>query len=263
MKYHPDKEGGDAEKFLLIFEAYEQLTKEEEQSSSVGGDYAYYANQASQSEQEFKRGSKTFTKEEFEERIKQAKEKFQEKKYQEIIEENRFYEKLTSGWRMHYYYFMTAVSLLLSILFFADNFMPPKEEWAFINYKDIAGEVATPSRDVVYVEIDDQATFIDIREFYLVASKSRVLVDKTPILGDIKRIHVQDPYGEYKFAYPRFSVVSTFPLVCILLLFPLFVIYYRRKSPMYTFLFLTTSFVFPIIIAILLSVNDRLVTIFS
>ena len=255
-KYHPDKEGGDAEKFLLIFEAYEYLSKsEQEHKNDLLSNYQQYAKNTE--ETDIKRGRSSFTKEEFEEKLKRAKEKFKEKKYQEYVEENRFFEKLTTGWRMQYYYFLTVVSVLLSVLFLTDNLMSSQLTESIINYKDIGGQVATPNQDLHYIEIDNQAVFIKTRDLYLIVSKTNVTTEKTPIFGDIKAIHTSDPFGEKRFVYPAFSVVSSFPLVAIILLIPLFVTLYKRRNPLFTFLFLTTSFVYPIIIAILMLVNNR------
>ncbi|MCB0479134.1 MAG: DnaJ domain-containing protein, partial [Crocinitomicaceae bacterium] len=108
MKYHPDREGGDAEKFLLIFEAYEYLTSNPQEGSI--SDYEFYANQATADDTIYKRGKTEYNAEEFEEKLKWAKQKYQEKRYQEAIEEDRFFRSLTTGWRLIYFWVISSIA---------------------------------------------------------------------------------------------------------------------------------------------------------
>lgn len=255
MKYHPDKKEGNQEKFLLIFEAYEYLTKVENQKENLQNTYEYFAKKSS--ETNIKRGNHNYTQQEFEEKLKRAKEKFKEKKYREYVEENEFFENLTRGWKMHYFKILTGICTVLGTLFTIDIILPSQTQNSIITFKDLKGDVATPSVDLYYVEIDDQAVFIHSKDFAKIYSKTRVSTTKTPIFNEIKMIHTTDAFGSDKNIEPHYSLVSTFPLVLILLLIPLLTLVYKRRNPLFIFLFITSSFIFPIILSILLIVNNR------
>jgi hypothetical protein len=259
MKYHPDKNEGNAEKFLLIFEAYEYLSKPEPEIKTHS--YEQYAQTASTSK--VKRGKNKYNQQEFEEKLKRAKEKFKEKKYKELVEEDLFYKKLTTGWKVQYFWALSFVCIALSILFFLDNTLATKETQSVVNYKDITGDVATPSSDLYYIEIDNHGVFVASKGFTTLYDKTRVTTMKTPLFNEIKSIHTIDAYGDPQEILPRFSIVYTFPLICFVLLIPLGVILYRKRTPLFIFLYLTSCFVFPIVISILLFGNDRIFELFK
>lgn len=262
LKYHPDRDGGDPEKFLLIVEAYEYLSTVQEETT-IGSDYEFYANQAKSKESEVKRGKKKYTPEEFEEKLKWAKQKYQEKKYQEAIDDDRYFRKLTTGWRFKYFVFLTIISSTLALIFALDNLLSTVQYDSYINFKDTMGEHSVPSQDVRYVEIDNQALFIDLKDFPTIFNEDRVLTNKTPIFNEIKSIEAVNAFGDKVIVHPKFSVISTFPLVVIILLLPLAVLLYKRRNPFFIFLYLTNAFASPIIISILLVVNDRFINLFS
>ncbi len=262
LKYHPDRKDGDPEKFLLIIEAYEYLTIESDQSNIIS-DYEFYANQSKTADSNVKRGKKHYTPEEFEEKLKWAKQKYQEKKYQEAIEDDRYFKSLTTGWKFKYFLFLTIISSALSFIFLLDNLLATNRVDSYVNFKDTMGEHTVPSQDVRYVEIDNQPLFIALKDFPTIFNEDRVTTHKTPIFNEIKSIHAINAFGEEVIIHPKFSVISTFPLVVIILLLPLFVILYKRRNPFFIFLYLTCAFVSPLIIAILMIVNDRWAILFS
>lgn len=262
MKYHPDREGGDAEKFLLIFEAYEYLITAQEEKHIIS-DYAYYANKSKSDDTIYKRGKKKYTAEEFEEKLKWAKEKYQEKKYHEAVEDDLYFKSLTSGWKFKYFIVLTIVSFVLSIIFLLDNTLEPKRMESYVTYKDTMGEHVVPSKDVRYVEIDNQPVFVDLEDFPILFGTDRVVTEKTPIFNEIKTIEADNAFGEIVIIGTSFSIVSTFPLVFIVLLLPLIVLIYKRRTPLFIFLYLTCAFSFPVIISLLLIVNNRLIKLFT
>ena len=262
MKYHPDKKDGDPEKFLLIFEAYECLTTTSE-SKSIVSDYEFYANQSSRKETTVKRGKKKYSPEEFEEKLKWAKQKYQDKRYQEAIDDDKFFNSLTTGWKFKYFIFLVVISTALSFTFLIDNLMKPVKNDSYITYKDTMGEHNVPSQDVRYVIIDDQALFIQLKDFPVIFNNDYVVTYKSPIFNEIKSIEARNPFGDIVEISPKFSVVSTFPLVVILLLLPLLVIFYKRRNPFFIFLYITCAFVFPLIISVLLIVNNRFIELFG
>lgn len=262
MKYHPDKKDGDPEKFLLIFEAYECLTTTSE-SKSIVSDYEFYANQSSRKETTVKRGKKKYSPEEFEEKLKWAKQKYQDKRYQEAIDDDKFFKSLTTGWKFKYFVFLVVISTALSFTFLLDNLMKPVKNDSYITYKDTMGEHNVPSQDVRYVIIDDQSLFIQLKDFPVIFNNDYVITYKSPIFNEIKSIEARNPFGDIVEISPKFSVVSTFPLVVILLLLPLLVIFYKRRNPFFIFLYITCAFVFPLIISILLIVNNRFIELFG
>ncbi|MEZ4936878.1 MAG: DnaJ domain-containing protein [Crocinitomicaceae bacterium] len=261
MKYHPDREGGDAEKFLLIFEAYEYLTTNPQSKGNLS-DYEFYANQANAEDTIYKRGKNEYTAEEFEEKLKWAKQKYQEKKYQEAIEDDRYYKSLITGWKIKYFWILSAISFVLAIIFLLDNVLEPNEMNSFVTYKDTMGEHVVPTKDVRYVEIDGQPIFVALKDFPVLFGSDFVVTTKTPIFNEIKTIEAENAFGENVVISTRFSVVSTFPLVFIILILPISVILWKKRSPLFVFLYLTCAFIFPLIISMLLLINDRIFKLF-
>lgn len=114
MKLHPDKNPDPLahQVFVKITEAYEAITEGKVPQKRN------YSSQKTQEDVVFKRGSQEFTKEEFEERIRKAKEFAKRKK---ILEEERFYRKFFASKLYRYHPYIALVYILFSLVLLADR----------------------------------------------------------------------------------------------------------------------------------------------
>lgn len=109
MQYHPDKNPSDDahSKFIEITEAYEILTGQEKKAVfSATGKSSEQARQ---------------------EKIRQAKERYQKMRDTEKDKDAEYYKKITTGWHWKIFKGLALYSLLFSILLSADYFVTGKK----------------------------------------------------------------------------------------------------------------------------------------
>lgn len=243
-EYHPDKnKSKDAIlQFLKIKEAYTKLTEEDFSTS----DFVEVKKD--------KRYNKSFTKEELQEKMKQARYAFAQKQQREKDIVAISYKELQGSKFLLFSNLVTTLSLLFAFFLFSDYYLlPTQKEIGMANemFESFRGQKIkidlVQSKTSVLVE-----TALDDPNFHVIRKKDVVEVQKTKILKEV--------VGVRKFSYKDtgamqnyLSFYAVFWVVFILLLLPSLNVITKGENIFYL-IFVRLNIIFPIIgILILLS----------
>jgi hypothetical protein len=232
MRYHPDRNPDEhaRDQFIEVHEAYEVLTN----PNHVSLDQA--APKARQSyKEDIRKQAEYYTQrtygsgQSYEERYRQAREAYDqafERKSQEIY--LRFFEDYKSGWKRKFVRILSVISTLLALLFIADYYLPQKDEVVFTAFQvDYVNSYYT-------LEIDGRQIDVPIKVYAQFMDKNYfVHYSQTTLFRDFKEIKLYGTHGLADIT-PR-TPVTTFPLVPLLLLFPIMSFLIERPTFNFTF----------------------------
>lgn len=245
MQYHPDKNGGDDRLFLEIKEAYEYLTGRKTVASQQYTHTYSPTRSTSQARQQSN-----------EERIKQAQQRKKDTAYKEHIENERYFQKLTSGSRWRILKLASKIGAVIFLVLIIDVFLPkrytPKRIVAY-DKQNIGG--LDSDSGVKKVFFDAGETYY-IENFYSIYSTDPdvILVQSAIFHNEIGFIPM---YGHGSKTYRiQYSIGAHAYLLSPLFLFPLFIVLFKRKTYTFTlFYFLSLFISTPLILLFLFSGN--------
>jgi hypothetical protein len=216
-KFHPDrnKEANANEKFLLIKEAYDYLRSNNEPT-------VLYFEEPKEEALRM-------------ERIRKAKEKLRDYYDKEEKKLTDRYEKLIHSWWFKLYIVIAKVSFVMSIVFFADCFLPRT-----INNEKVVA-ISNPYNGILQSEVFLIQTNHQNKIFTEYALKERIieneniLIQSTPLFKLPTQI-IQTNKINHQFFNIEFSLFNYFPIITLTLLIPFFIIRKRQRS--FGFIFL-------------------------
>jgi len=278
MRYHPDHNdsAGAKAKFIEVREAYEHLTSQRRYGARSAGqsqpeDKRYGTNRSS-SRPDFRHPNHNFSRsryahesyknmsyEERYERARKAAEEFYTQRSNEIY--RKFFEEYKAGWKRKWVMVVAVVATVLSILFTADFFLADNA-----HYADVEWLHPTKNDFRYYVVFDGYKVGIDEAEYFVNSNiVSVVKYYTTPLFGDLTDIVMILPGGK---AHGRLdsqvNAATTFPVVPLLLLYPLLGFFVER--PGFGFVFFNVHanmYVIPAWIVFLLFHDGRLMRLFG
>lgn len=253
MRYHPDKVGGNAANFLEIKEAYEYLTGKKTPPTVQT--------------QTTTRSTSTARQQPYEDRIQQAQQRRKENEYKEHIENQRFFEKITSGLKWKFIQASAIVGLIVSLIILIEQFLPYRyEKDAIIAYdSQLIGGISydVPFTNIVYTE-KGRVVYLEKTNFYKVIEPEVFVVKSAIFHNEIGMIPL------YKERFNIASAATSGKMYKLqmslgahsLLLFPLFIIpfltvYFKRKTFTFTVAYYTSLYFFSPVIYFYLFTNDR------
>lgn|GEM_PF-4842681 len=170
LRYHPDRNGGDDQRFLEVKEAYEVLT----------GKINLVQNEVKQ--ESTSRSTSANRQKSTEERIKEAKQRQKDQAYKEHIENEKYFQKITSGWKWKLIKSAAFLSIFLCTMLTVDLFLPSRMETVrIIGYNDqsIGGIDATDKLKKYFLENGDayyaeQMLMLQMYDADIALAKSRI-----------------------------------------------------------------------------------------
>lgn len=241
MKFHPDKNNsvGAEDKFLEIKEAYEILTgKKNLPKSRI-------------------EVSSNKTKNEKEERLKVAKKRFEDSKRKEILENERYYQSLTTGYKWRIVRISAIIGIILNISMLLDYVLPKHYKQDIVTHYALFCAASLNGTPLSIIQTKDESRFwvsnitynlynnapeILVEESWLLHNPSRIIVSK-----DLENIY----YDIYFNAYKNGIILMSFFSI------PLFTLFYKRKSIKFTILFHLSFYIVNGVILYFLLTNDR------
>lgn len=246
MRYHPDKNNGDERKFIEVKEAYEYLTgrKNVVQQPQT---HTYSAGRStSQTRQQPQ-----------EDRIKQAQQRYRDNVYKEYIENERYFQKLTSGRKWKVIRLSAIVGSLVVIVLILEQFLPHQyQQERIVAYErhEIGSLKGGSSVKKFYTESGKEFYTENIYSIYhldpdILLVKSAIFHNEIgiiPFYGYDHRIHkIEYNIGAHSLLLSPFFIL------------PLLIVLFRRKTYTFTlFYFISLYFSAPLI-AYFLFTNDR------
>jgi hypothetical protein len=227
--YHPDRNNSTSaqEKFILIQEAYEVLTGKKKIQQPKVGDYS---------------NRRTRQDESWEEKVKKARQRYEEnKQYQEKVIAN-YFKRLRSGWR---WYLNTAIAFLgatLALCMLLDLFLPhhQTEEFVARYSKEVYSTVGSGKISLIETR-EGEKLWAETQNYGLYRSNPIIIVERSWIFHSPIRFISNQKYLQYQIPV-HFTFFWGWMLIVPLFFIPLFVKYYKKNDPLFVILYHASIF---------------------
>lgn len=240
--YHPDRNSSPEaqQRFLLIQKAYDVIN-----SGVIAA--------AKSSETAYEK-----RKREGEERLKKARERYRKTHAQEQYREHVYYHKLTSGKQWLFFKTMSYLCAFIAALLLIEFFLPHhfvKDSIRGYSH-DTYGGLRTNS--VMLVELQNEGKFfIENTGYKSPFDYHTCFLEQSWIFHQPLALH-HPQNGISYYVYPiDFTVNSLFPVSIVLLLVPLFTVYYKRKNANFSILYHASYYFVFILLLLFLFTEDR------
>jgi len=239
--YHPDKNNGDDSTFLIIREAYEILTDKKKLPPPV----------------KTSRSSSTASEKSKEERVKDAKLRYQEYIHNQTVENERYFSQLTSGLKWRLLKLNAVLGTLIGLMLVIEIFLPQHFTPMKITYYSQQVYSSLDQSNVSLVELaSGQSYFIKNLDADFYRNYPSGYISKTWFFHNPKSL-LSDHGYMYK-EYPIHFTIGSHPYIfCFLFLIPLFTVIYKRKNILFTFLYQLSFYGIGILLLYFLFTNDR------
>lgn len=251
MRYHPDKSGGSQEKFIAITEAYEYLTGKKKDERETIRTYSPSRSTSSARNQPV------------EERVKRAKQQYKEAVYQEYVEKDAYFRKITSGNKWKLLKLSSIIGAIIVFVLVVDLLLPKRYETDRIiafDGKTIGSLVSQIDSRKFYLE-SGKSFYFENNIIYLYANREVTIVQsfifhnnlRAQVItnSEIKKIRI-----EYELGALSYLLIPFFLLPSIILFFQ------RRTYTYILFYFISLYLCTPLMIYYLFS-SDRLLHLFT
>jgi len=245
FKYHPDVNNSPEaqSKFVEITDAYDILlgVKKAPKSRTTPSPHRSQTSNVKNAQ------------EEKEERVRAAKQRYEKAKQKELEEEAKYYLNLISGWKWKFLKRFSIISALFATGLIIDFILPTENELHVVE------SVATNDlHSYVYFELDNTIHYFDYSEASFIQNYPLIEVQFTPIFNDFKSFSFAGGPGSSELVEPMFCYLYFFPIVIVLLLLPLFTVWYKRPTPFFSILHKIGYYVSPPLFLIVCLSNWRI-----
>lgn len=244
VQYHPDKNPGYEKQFIEITEAYEILIGKKTLPKRTS------ITRPSSNTPEAKAKER-------EERIKQAQQRYKEQKINEYLENERYFKKLTTGWRWKVIRLNAVFGVIFTLCMMIEHFIPAHyTESRVDSYSRTPYNALTHNRVSLVALENGNRYFIgnltaNIYSYYPEVYEERTWIFHNPI----NLISVQD------FTYQRYSIHwsigSLYLFWCLIFCLPLYTLLFKRRTIFYSFMHSISCYGVGLMIFYFLFTNDR------
>jgi hypothetical protein len=239
MRFHPDKNPSPAakEKFIQLTEAYEILLKKRDAKSI---------------KTEVRPKSKTA-----EERVKEAKKRYQEQRLKEQLETERYYQSLLRGRKWRIIKLNALIGSILAVLLITDFFLPRHFEQDRVTYysRDVYSGVSGKAISLIRTK-NGHDLWIEGLNFSLYSYYPAIYIERSWIFHDpIRVISIQKISNKHFTTH--FTFYSITFLTALIFLIPAFTLWYKRRTIIFTILWHFSLYFTGTVILIFLLANNH------
>ena len=227
--YHPDrnKSHNASEMFLKVSDAYSVLTGEAGQSKT----------DAVMSAEEI-----------MSERMKKAKARYYKAKIREDQKDRLYYKSLVEGAKGDWFKWFGVFCAVFSLLWLIDLLLLPNalKVFTILEYQFDSG--------YVFLNLGGDSFIFDGDDLRSIYYDNVVTSVNSFLFGDLKYLIISDGHDGFIESVPVFSFMYLFPFVQGLLFLPISVHFFKRPTPVFTFLYMFSKyFVSALLIIILIT----------
>ncbi len=229
MQYHPDKNKtpGAEKRFIEIKEAYEIITGKKLAPQSKLQSRPSRSTSTSQNKSDATK----------EQRAKEGKQRYEEQKMREFIENELYFRKLTQGFRWKIMKVSAVVGIVLALTFTLDLLLPHHYEKDTIVAFNANSAYGIGGKRVSLIDTQENGTFwIEHFNSRLYYGNHEVLIETSWLFHNPMRIQKLGKVSTFGFPI-NFNVYRLSFLLIPLFLLPAFTIWYKRRRIAFTVLY--------------------------
>lgn len=252
LKYHPDRNNSEEanKKFILINKAYLTLSKSKVKSEPKGKQYDF---------QDFNTKRKKSKEEIQREHLKRAKRRYEYLKRKEEEENEKYYQRISTGFDWSVFKIVMYGCLGLSLLFFVDFLFLPTNYTTdtVIKGNRILSYSGIYHNRIVPIKVESGGKFwVKSSAYGLMEYSPEVTIQRSSFFKEVINIYVWSG-NQWIKSRADFTVKGSFPLIPLFLLVPFFTYLLKGKTLTYSLLFNVSLYIFGATLIYLLYQNDR------
>ena len=253
MVYHPDrnKHPKAEARFILIKEAYEIVT------GKIPAPQAQRINRAqSRRPQTSPQETKEHAKRREEERLKEARKRYQEQKLKEYLENEMYFRRLTTGVKWKTIRVLAVIGGLIAFSMLLDRFLPHHYESDRVTHYNLneASSLSGVAVSIIKTKKDNYY-WVGNADYMLYSEAPDIFVESSWILHD--PIHVISRGKTKNKSYDLYYTFYRNYFIVICFLAPIITMLFKRKTPIFTFVYLFSYYFTGILVIYHLFTNDR------
>jgi hypothetical protein len=260
LKYHPDRNPSAAakDKFIEVNNAYERillaLERGENPRRRTQQTTTTYRKTTSQQTTTKRKTASEIR----EERVKEAKKRYEYLKRKEVQDNERYYQKITCGKTWKRFKTIMVTCTFIAVLTTFDLFVfPTQVQVSQIVMKNVqVGYAGSNDYTTSPVKFENgQKAWVAI-PFIQMEQKNYFYLERTLFFKDIKYVKIWRN-NEWRKYVPDYSLVSTFPVIPAILMLPFITFLSKGRTFTFSFLFNISSYVMPFFLMFVLISNER------
>ncbi len=240
MRYHPDKNPSASAqaKFIVITEAYEILTgKKKAPQARVSRARRPQHHAANPAKNRPSKNEKSH-----EQRVREAKERQERQARQEFEENERYFRRLTTGWRWSLMKWSAVFGIVLSIGLIAEHFLPHHFTEDKVTHYAMVKNVSSGNEHINLVQTEKSASYwISRMRYDLFGRHTNIYVRSSWIFHEPIEIISR---GKTSFRPYRvhFTFYSNTVLVIFFFLLPLLTLIMKNRTILFTIVYQTSFY---------------------
>lgn len=246
LKLHPDVNPDPKahEAFIQLTLAVEVLLKQTEEPTQISRS---------------RRTAGSNTEEEQKERIRKAKERYEQQKQHKINENNRYFNSLTSGKRWSIYKWIMRVSLVLALCMSAELILPHHFEKDELIGSSKASNEGILANNITTIQLKQRGNYyVNFNRGIWSMCYPDVVIETTWFLHTPLYMYNHDDFNYYPTQFDFHSGSIHYGLI-VFLLIPTATYFYRRKNLYFVFLYQFSFWFVGLTCLYLLITHERLI----
>jgi hypothetical protein len=220
FKYHPDRNSDPKahQVFIDLTSAYEKIIEAKNEPEK-----AIYSTQTHPNS---KRKAKSRSQDE-------AQQKYEQQQYVRFMQEEKYFQKLTTGLRWKLYTWFMRISFVVAVILLIEPVLPKHYETdAVVSFSNFYNGIEELSVRCIKTE-SGKKIWVSNPTVRMLHDNHDIQIESSFVFRNPRRVWYIDLYDT--LSYPvDFSAINLYPVVPILFLIPFFVFLYKQKNYIFT-----------------------------